>query len=161
MWRQITQLDFNIRNDAFKVETTGSKAYDCKVVLGAQGKRSIIDKKLNRKFISKRHPYVGVKYHARGEFPDDLVSLHNFSGGYCGVNAVEDGLINVCYLSHRSNFRDHGSIEAEGCSFAPAELDPNSVTVIQRGNQATLILENLSFSQTFYFYLYPLNTRLR
>jgi flavin-dependent dehydrogenase len=96
--------------DDFVLSVNGEEFYS-KLLIGAHGKRSILDKSLDRRFMKKKSPYVGVKYHARGDFPEDLVSLHNFNGGYCGVNAIEDGLVNVCYLSHRDNFREYGSLE--------------------------------------------------
>ncbi|RZM24521.1 MAG: FAD-dependent oxidoreductase, partial [Pedobacter sp.] len=43
---------------------------------------------------------------------DDLVSLHHFEGGYCGISKVEDGLINVCYLVNYSSFKKYRSIIA-------------------------------------------------
>jgi flavin-dependent dehydrogenase len=54
---------------------------------------------------------VGVKYHIRGYQPPDLISLHNFPGGYCGVCNVEAGITNLCYLTHRDNVRRYGSLE--------------------------------------------------
>ncbi len=90
---------------------TNSTAYISKMVIGAHGKRSTIDKQLDRQFLKKRSPYVGVKYHVRGNLPETFISLHNFDGGYCGVNKIEDEKFNVCYLTHRDNVKRWGSIE--------------------------------------------------
>jgi len=79
------------------------------VVIGAFGKRSKLDVQQQRDFIRKRSPYVGVKYHVHCDQPADLISLHNFSGGYCGVCAVEEGVTNLCYLTHRDNLKTFGS----------------------------------------------------
>lgn len=81
------------------------------LVIGAFGKRSKIDVQQNRSFIRKRSPYVAVKYHVRSDHPQDLVSLHNFPGGYCGVCSIEDGLTNLCYLTHRDNLKSSGNIQ--------------------------------------------------
>ena len=81
------------------------------VVIGSFGKRSKIDVQMNRAFIKKRSPYVGVKYHIKSNHPPDLISLHNFSGGYCGVCNVEEGITNLCYLSHRDNLRHFSDIK--------------------------------------------------
>ena len=68
---------------------------------------------LSRPFIQQRSPYVGVKYHIRlTNFPKDLIALHNFKNGYCGISRVEGETINLCYLTHRDNVRSHGSIRA-------------------------------------------------
>ena len=66
---------------------------------------------LQRSFIAKRSPYVGIKYHIKRDHPADLIALHNFSGGYCGLSNIEDGKTNLCYLTHRDNLRKHGNIE--------------------------------------------------
>jgi flavin-dependent dehydrogenase len=95
--------------DHFEVKTTtGSLAAD--VVIGAFGKRSKLDVALDRTFIKKRSPYIGVKYHLRTPHPPNLIALHNFKDGYCGVSNIEDGKTNLCYLSHRNNLKKYGDI---------------------------------------------------
>ena len=71
-----------------------------KIVLGAFGKRSTIDQKMQRKFIKQKSPWLAVKGHYKGNFPNDVVGLHNFKGGYCGVSKVENDLVNICYLGN-------------------------------------------------------------
>ncbi len=80
------------------------------LVVGAFGKRSKLDVAMNRAFIHRRSPYVGVKYHVKTDFPSDSIALHNFQGGYCGVGSVEDGKVNLCYLAHRDGIRQHKNI---------------------------------------------------
>ena len=100
------------KNDIHTVTDRDGRVYHSKIVIGAFGKRSKLDKSLNRAFIQKRHPYIGVKYHINtSEVADDVIELHNFSGGYCGVSRVEEDIYNLCYLSHRNNLKKHGSIE--------------------------------------------------
>lgn len=77
-------------------------------VLGAYGKRSLIDKKLNRKFISHKSGWLAVKGHYLNEnYPVDTVSLHNFKGGYCGLSKTETGAVNVCYLASYKTFKKY------------------------------------------------------
>lgn len=104
---EVTAVYYN--NDGFRVEGN-FETIDANVVIGAFGKRSKLDVQQNRKFLEKRSPYVGVKYHVRNDQPRDVISLHNFSGGYCGVCAVEDDTTNVCYLTHRENLRRFGNV---------------------------------------------------
>ncbi|MGE0770565.1 MAG: NAD(P)/FAD-dependent oxidoreductase [Cyclobacteriaceae bacterium] len=80
------------------------------IVVGSFGKRSKLDRQLHRPFIDRSSPYVGVKYHIRNDHPKDLIALHNFKNGYCGISRVEDGIVNLCYLTHRSNLKEKGSI---------------------------------------------------
>jgi flavin-dependent dehydrogenase len=108
--QQVTQVEYDGRKDKFWLTFSGQSMLDAAIVIGAFGKRSRLDKALNRPFIQKRSPYVGVKYHIKTEFGRDTVALHNFPGGYCGLNAIEEGKINLCYLAHRDQLRDSGSI---------------------------------------------------
>lgn len=95
----------------FQVHLSDGTLLESKLVIGAFGKRSKLDKELNRNFINKRSPYVGVKYHIQTDFPKDLIALHNFRDGYCGVCAIENNTYNLCYLTCRDNIRTYGSIE--------------------------------------------------
>lgn len=97
------------KDDQFAVQTTSGKL-DSSIVIGSFGKRSKIDIQQNREFIKKRSPYVGVKYHIRSNHPDDVIALHNFSGGYCGICNVEEGVTNLCYLTHRDNLKRYGDL---------------------------------------------------
>jgi flavin-dependent dehydrogenase len=81
------------------------------VVVGAFGKRSRLDRQLNRGFMKKSSPYVGVKYHIRTNHPQQLIALHNFRDGYCGISNIEEGKTNLCYLTHRNNLRAAGNIK--------------------------------------------------
>lgn len=103
--------EVHFANDQFEVKTA-DRSFEARVVIGAFGKRSRIDVQLKRSFVQKRSPYVGVKYHVRVEHPYDLIALHNFPGGYCGMSHVEDGKVNLCYLTHRDNLKMHGNIRA-------------------------------------------------
>lgn len=90
---------------------TSANTFEADIVMGCFGKRSKLDVNLKRDFIQKRSPYVGVKYHIRRDHPGDLIALHNFAGGYCGISNVEEGKTNLCYLTHRNTLRTFGSIE--------------------------------------------------
>lgn len=101
----------HFENDIFNVNLLDGSEHFSHMVVGSFGKRSNLDRQLNRNFFFKRSPYIGVKYHIRTEFPDDLIALHNFKNGYCGISKIEDNKYCLCYLSSRSNLKDHGNIE--------------------------------------------------
>lgn len=105
----VTNIQFT--NDIFEVETKENQHFTSKIVIGAFGKRSFLDVALQRDFIQKKSPYLGVKIHVKGNFPNDLVALHNFKGGYCGVSKVENNEINLCYITNFSSFKKHKNIE--------------------------------------------------
>ena len=97
-------------HDFFEVNTEGNGKFTAKIVIGAFGKRSNLDRELSRTFIKKKSPWLAVKCHYKGEFPDHLVGLFNFKGGYCGVSKVENNHVNVCYLADYKTFKKHKNI---------------------------------------------------
>lgn len=112
VYEQTSILGLNFENGIFQVESSDGKCFESELVIGAYGKNSNLDRKLNRDFTNRRSPYIGVKYHIRTKAAKHQVSLHNFEGGYCGLNAVEEEKFNLCYLGSRSVLKKHGSIEA-------------------------------------------------
>jgi flavin-dependent dehydrogenase len=108
---QDTVENIHFQENRFSVETKSNHIYEGKVVVGAFGKRSNMDVQMNRKFIQKKSPYLAVKTHVAGNFPKDLVALHNFKGGYCGVSKVETDAINLCYIVSFSAFKPYKNIQ--------------------------------------------------
>ncbi|MEO6348944.1 MAG: NAD(P)/FAD-dependent oxidoreductase [Aquaticitalea sp.] len=104
-------MDVQFLKDEFTVETKENRTYKSKIVVGAYGKRTNLDVKLNRNFIKNKSPYLAVKTHVKGNFPEDLVALHNFEGGYCGVSKVEDNSINLCYITDFEVFKKYKNID--------------------------------------------------
>ena len=105
-----TVTDVSFDGDTFSVRSSGA-VLKASIVLGAYGKRSNLDQMMSRTFFSKKSPWLAVKGHYKGHFPGNLVALHNFPGGYCGISCVEDNLINICYLADYETFRQHKNIE--------------------------------------------------
>lgn len=108
---QDTVIDIQFIDDEFIIHTANNLEIQSRIVLGAFGKRSNIDQKMNRNFFLKNSPWLVVKAHYSGDFPNDLVGLHNFKGGYCGVSKVENNTINICYLTDYETFKLHKNIE--------------------------------------------------
>lgn len=104
---EATQITF--QDELFEIETTNRK-FTADVVIGSFGKRSRLDKTLQRNFIQKKSPYVGIKYHIRTQHPNHVIALHNFKDGYCGISNIEEGKSTLCYLTHRNNVRQFKSI---------------------------------------------------
>jgi len=104
---EVEEVTFSDNTFLIKTQSQNLKA---DLVLGSFGKRSKLDVQLNRSFIQKRSPYVGIKYHLKTNHPHDLIALHNFKGGYCGMSNIEDGKTTLCYLTHRDNLRQFKNI---------------------------------------------------
>ncbi|MBK6481919.1 MAG: NAD(P)/FAD-dependent oxidoreductase [Chitinophagaceae bacterium] len=97
-----------LQGDLMAVQA-GRNQYIAKVVIGAYGKRSNIDKQLQRSFISVPKKadanWVGVKYHIRSDLLPNIIQLHNFKGGYCGISKVEGDHYCLCYLTKAENLK--------------------------------------------------------
>ena len=104
-------LDVIFVNENFIVKLSDGKELTSKLVVGSFGKRSNLDRQLNRSFFYKRSPYIGVKYHIKTTLDRDRISLHNFKDGYCGFSAIEDDKFCLCYLTTRENLKRSGSID--------------------------------------------------
>ena len=98
--------------DSFAVKAK-DQTYAAKVVCGTWGKRSNIDVKWQRAFIKEKNRalnnYIAVKYHINYPWPKDMVGLHNFKNGYCGISQIEDGKTCLCYLTTATNLQNSGN----------------------------------------------------
>lgn len=89
--------DFMLRTDQEEFKTNW--------VAGAWGRRSVLYKQ-----VPQNRNYVGVKWHLTGPLPNDLIALHNFSGGYAGMSRIEDGKSCFCYLVDSRRLKAAGTI---------------------------------------------------
>lgn len=108
---QDTVVDIQFSKELFKISTKKNNRYTAKIAIGAYGKRDSLDINLNRGFMKKESPFLAIKTHVKGDFPNDLVALHNFKGGYCGVSKVENNIINLCYIVSYKSFKKFKNID--------------------------------------------------
>lgn len=93
-------------DDSFQVYTENNKTYTSRIAIGAYGKRSALDKQLQRDFFKQKSGWLGVKAHYEWhEFKENQVALHNFKGGYGGLSKTETGAVNFCYLASYKSFQ--------------------------------------------------------
>jgi flavin-dependent dehydrogenase len=102
--------DAKFSDGRFRIFLSEGHLIESKLVIGSFGKRSNLDRQLDRNFFYKRSPYVGVKYHIKAELPKDLISLHNFKGGYCGISRIEEDKYCMCYMTIRDHLKKFGNI---------------------------------------------------
>jgi len=109
---RVNSIVFN--DDVFTIETN-SNLYTARCAAGSFGKRSNLDVKWKRPFIRSKakglNNYIGVKYHVRYAQPNNIIALHNFKNGYCGISNIEDGKCCLCYLTTAANLKGSGSIQ--------------------------------------------------
>jgi flavin-dependent dehydrogenase len=80
---------YNIKTNSGDVTTT--------LVCNATGRRSNLattEKQNNSTSVN----YVGIKYHIKLPRNPDLIEIHNFPGGYCGISNIEDDKACLCYI---------------------------------------------------------------
>lgn len=103
-----TKVDDVIFDENFHVRFH-SKEIISKICCAAYGKRSNIDIKWKRNFldvIDKRlDNYVAVKYHVKTNWKANVIGLHNFENGYCGVSKIEDDKYCLCYMTKAENLK--------------------------------------------------------
>ncbi|MEB8329007.1 NAD(P)/FAD-dependent oxidoreductase [Flavobacteriaceae bacterium KMM 6897] len=103
----------SFENDTFSVTTTSQNQFSSQIVLGAYGKRSTLDMHLKRDFVQQKSTWLAVKGHyTYPDFPNNLVALHNFRGGYAGLSKTETGAVNFCYLTTYESFRQEKDIDS-------------------------------------------------
>jgi flavin-dependent dehydrogenase len=100
--------DVVYRNNSFMIFSSKGET-EALVAAGTFGKRSNLDVKWKRHFTqvkpNKLNHYLAVKYHIKTLLPNDLIALHNFENGYCGISAIEEGKYCLCYLTKGENIK--------------------------------------------------------
>jgi flavin-dependent dehydrogenase len=93
----------------FQSKNIFPKTVRAAVCCAAYGKRSNLDVKWNRDFLQghdkRLDNYVGIKYHIQTEWKKNLIGLHNFENGYCGISRIENGLYCLCYMTRAENLK--------------------------------------------------------
>lgn len=98
----------------FRVETDAG-TFGARLACGAFGKYSQLDRSLRPDQLPQGRgvpTWTGIKYHLRTRFPADLIALHNFPGGYCGISQVEAERVCCCYLVRQEAVEAAGGISA-------------------------------------------------
>jgi flavin-dependent dehydrogenase len=111
--REATRVDDAVlSDDQMTLSLANGETIRARACCAAWGKRSRVDIRWTRGFLQGRDPrlenYVGVKYHVRADWPGNVIGLHNFSNGYCGISRIEEGLYCLCYLTEASGLKERG-----------------------------------------------------
>lgn len=144
---QQSVIDVNFVNDEFEISLADNQIVKSKVTLGAFGKRSNIDIKMQRDFIGRKSPWLAVKSHFKGEIDEDLVGLHNFDGGYCGVSMVEDNKINICYLANFESFKKYKNVKDFQQNVLSKNPHLNKVLKFESLFETPLTISQISFDK--------------
>lgn len=86
-----------------------SKKIKARVCCAAYGKRSNLDIKWKREFLKatdkRLDNYVGIKYHVKTDWEKNVIGLHNFENGYCGISKIEEDKYCLCYMTKAENLK--------------------------------------------------------
>ncbi len=85
------------KNSELHSVKTNSETIIAQLVCNSSGRKSNFETQDKTKSLNGTN-YVGIKYHIRLERQNDLIEIHNFPGGYCGISNIEDGKSCLCYI---------------------------------------------------------------
>jgi flavin-dependent dehydrogenase len=107
---KVQNLHFS--DNHFVIETD-KKIFTATIAAGSFGKKSNLDIRLNRPFVKNKpsnwNNFIGVKYHIQYPHPKNLIALHNFKNGYCGISQIESGKSCLCYMTTAANLQQNGN----------------------------------------------------
>lgn len=131
---------------------TENNSYQTKLAIGCYGKRSNLDKQLNRRFITKplaaSRNYVGIKYHVKANLPDTLIGLHLFKDGYCGISKIEgEDRYCMCYLTLASNLQQAGNVEKMETEILSKNPYLKEYLQFERFYDNPLVISQINFSK--------------
>lgn len=90
-----------------------SQQIKAKVCCAAFGKKSNLDVKWNRSFLNladkQLDNYVAIKYHLKTNWQENIIGLHNFENGYCGISKIEENKYCLCYMTKAENLKKSGN----------------------------------------------------
>ncbi len=120
----VVAMGAGTRRVTYRLRGGETREVTARLVLGAWGKRSPLDRTLARRFLFHDHGTFALKAHYHGPSVGRRVELHAFDGGYCGLADVEGGKVNLCLLAETRLLRAHGG---DPDAFARAVLPTNPV----------------------------------
>jgi flavin-dependent dehydrogenase len=131
----------------FQVHVTND-VLEARVVLCAFGRSSSLERKLGRTTTNAdADPLVAFKAHYEGPFDTGVVELHSFRGGYCGIQRIEGGLVNVCWIARASVLRGAGGKPNDMVEsvFPENDLLAGRLSALERVNDGFLAVSQLNF----------------
>ncbi|OYU84680.1 MAG: oxidoreductase [Flavobacterium sp. BFFFF2] len=92
--KKALDIHFDVHQNKYAIQTSSS-AVHAALVCNATGRKSNL-KTAGAKRIDTN--YVGIKYHIKMPRNPNLIEIHNFPGGYCGISNIEEDKSCLCYM---------------------------------------------------------------
>ncbi|WP_411030651.1 NAD(P)/FAD-dependent oxidoreductase [Spongiimicrobium sp. 3-5] len=146
VFETVTDISFN--EEMFTITTKAGNSFKSPIAIGAYGKRSQLDKKMERRFTQVKSSWLAVKAHYRyNDFPENVVALHNFRGGYAGLSKTETQAVNFCYLASYKSFKPSGNID----QFNEKVVSQNPFLASFLKNAEPIFAQPLSIAQVSFY----------
>ncbi len=136
----------------FEIETD-KRQFTATIAAGSYGKKSNLDIRLNRPFVRNKpsnwNNFIGVKYHIQYPHPENLIALHNFKDGYCGISQIEAGKSCLCYMTTAANLQQNGN-SIEQLEASVLWKNPKLKTIFKEAemlSERPLTISQISFQQ--------------
>lgn len=147
---KVQNLQF--KDNHFEIETD-KRQFTATIAAGSFGKKSNLDIRLNRPFVRNKpsnwNNFIGVKYHIQYPHPENLIALHNFKDGYCGISQIEAGKSCLCYMTTAANLQQNGN-SIEQLEASVLWKNPKLKTIFQEAEmlyERPLTISQISFQQ--------------
>jgi len=95
--------DITFVNNQYVINQSLADGFSCNLAVGSYGRVSGLSG-ANK----NSQNYIGVKYHVSEGPADNVIEIHHFRGGYCGISKVENDAYCLCYLAKASDFKKSG-----------------------------------------------------
>lgn len=135
-------------------------AINPRLTIGAHGRRSRLDRDMNRPFLKRLDSSIGLKLHhhfcqtnagatARRELAN-TTEIYALNGGYCGIALVENDVVNVCMLLKRTAFARIGTSHWPAVMSHLAQQNPAlgaRLAGLHPANEPVLTVSQMPFSR--------------
>jgi len=135
-----------------------NETIDVKVAVGAFGRSSNMDVSLGRNYKAQRPGklFVAVEHHIKIPFDPHFVEIHAFPGGYCGISAYGNGMVNLSYTTKASNIKAHNGISG----LEKSVLSENKFLVRYFNEGVFLLPKPQTISHVFFEIKEPVNNHI-
>jgi len=99
-----SQMDFDEHTQLYNIRSRFGE-FESRIAVFASGRQGGPKVKHLQKKPPAGKNWFGVKYHIAADFPDNLIQINLFKGGYCGISKVEGDKYCLCYLADAGGLR--------------------------------------------------------
>ena len=99
-----SNIEYDSNNFKFNIKTNNS-IIQASLVCNSSGRKSNFETAIKENQTSSTN-YIGIKYHIKLKRDSDLIEIHNFPGGYCGISNIEEDKSCLCYIVNSKKLQE-------------------------------------------------------